>query len=561
MVGKRSYASAVMDKLPDYAGTIAGTCVKAGLEGIVEGLRQANPLKDAANCWTAARNIAKKGVSWNAYKKDLRQGKYLGAGNGAQLALYGGLLASGLYVPFKAAQAVTGAGASLVRTALTSDTFNETVGRALPKTVKQKLARWKDKKHYREQVAPKVKQAALALTGQAPLVLGQWGAEGVQAAGSYLKSSSFTPVKYVGKKVYDLGTCAKNAFEQTVALSTAVQGAQTVNLSNGISLANTVTSITDPQTYQQLGQEFIQHAGNTVQTVGSGLESIVTTGINTAANGVSIPTVSLPQLPSPTQWIPAFDGEEKYALLIAGYDSSHEGFPMQDQAQEYRALLKAGFKPENIYVIGPDGPEPWEPGARELARAYQNTNYRHDCTKENIARVCKEIAEKADSNDTFVCAVSTHGNASNAHSYFAINNGNGKMSDTDFAEAQKPIRAGAEYNFILTCQAGNHPENMPPITANWGAKTGVIAECTDAQNAQAYSAWGTHLFNEIAKNGIDANTNVVDLARRTDLAYTNSFASWNSSRQDPVIYDSATGNVYVLETSALGRQTLVEQNN
>ena len=233
---------------------------------------------------------------------------------------------------------------------------------------------------------------------------------------------------------------------------------------------------------------------------------------------------------------------------------------MADQTKWYNELLDAGFKKENIIVIGPGGGPILIDDCEALRRAYNDNSYSHECTKENLEKVFKDLANRADGNDTVVVHSFSHGLNRGGHSMFALDNGKQDLYDYEYAKMLKPIEAGTELYAITACQSGHFAPNLiDAVNSGNEDNVAVIAECRGDQNAQAEWTYSEHLAKEIAKNGIDKNTNFTEMAENADVNYTQQRkyfgGAWNYTKQSPVVVDMNNGGepIYI-ETSKSGDQ-------
>lgn len=519
ITARAAYETAKLGTRVAWEGAKLGTKLSAKsvpvvIEAGAEGIRNANPFKDVSRIYNSGKNIAKNGVSKKEYIKDLKQGKFLGKGNGATLGLYGGLVASGAYVPLKITQGALGAGAAVTRNILASKPVVNSV-KYVNKNAGKKLKKFTEKDNYRKKVAPKLYEGALGAIGYLPIVAGMWGSRAIAKTGKSLAKSKSSLIKKLGEGMNGVGLRAGNALEQSLTVASLAK-------------AITGTSYRDPVSKYLKNAE--EHAEETVHK-----------GVNEAVNTTNSVIYSDQD----------FGSEEKYAVLIRGYGDQDMPAHIDSQEHSYDSLIKAGFKPDHIYVVGPDTGRHDGSG---LSRAFADTSYSHDCSKENIQRIFDEVGRKADGNDTVVCKVVAHGAYDGDNSKIGVHNGDKIINDYEIADMQKNIHAGGEYNIITACQSGNHSNvignSSNPGWGNYRPNVGTVSECMTNQNAQAYGRFGDYVMDEIAENGIDHKTDFGKLVANAEHNYHASNNSSNRYDQDPVVYNN--GAKYSLVTDENG---------
>ncbi|MBD3259395.1 hypothetical protein GF371_02065 [Candidatus Woesearchaeota archaeon] len=257
---------AVRDKpsLLEKAGEKAGRAAGAGLDLLARagyhGLHAANPVKDVKAFLTAGYNLVRGDWSIKDYKKELKQGKFLGKGNASTLLFYGGLFAAGFYVPLLVTRAAIGAGGYVGKEALTYKHVRKNLANILDES-KESIARLgsmlgidkkktkkvfskknlesffnkiKDDKFYRSKVAPYVLDAAIGLKGYAGLVGAKWfsGTAG-RAAERLAKCTKSKTIKNIAGRIAGMGNFGKNASGDLLSLLVGIQGGYNLH-QNGV---------------------------------------------------------------------------------------------------------------------------------------------------------------------------------------------------------------------------------------------------------------------------------------------------------------------------------------
>jgi hypothetical protein len=237
------------------AGERVGGAVGSSLETLARagyhGIHAANPFRDASNVIKAGYNLLTEKISVKDYLKELKQGKFLGKGNLSTVAFYGGLVASGLYLPLLVTRAAIGAGGYVGKSLLTKDYVKDKVvgfldrnkknigrlgsilglsrsntERALSKrNMEQAFRILKDDKLYKKHVAPYVMDAAIGLKGYAGLVGAKWFSGTIgKGAEKLAKNTKFKSVRFLSNKVAGVGNFGKNASGDLLSLLVALQG-------------------------------------------------------------------------------------------------------------------------------------------------------------------------------------------------------------------------------------------------------------------------------------------------------------------------------------------------
>ncbi|MBW2987412.1 caspase family protein [Candidatus Woesearchaeota archaeon] len=237
------------------AGEKVGGAIGSGLETLARagyhGLHAANPFRDASNFLKAGYHLLKDEKSLKEYFSEAKKGKFLGKGNLSTVAFYGGLVASGLYLPLLVTRAAIGAGGYVGKSMLTTDYVkNKVVGfldrnkkyisrlgsilglnrgnteRALSKRNMEKLfAIIKDDKLYRQKIAPYVMDAAIGLKGYASLVGAKWFSGTIgKGAEKLAKNTKYKSLRFLANKVAGVGNFGKNASGDLLSLLVAIQG-------------------------------------------------------------------------------------------------------------------------------------------------------------------------------------------------------------------------------------------------------------------------------------------------------------------------------------------------
>ncbi|HLC75144.1 MAG TPA: hypothetical protein VJH88_04795 [Candidatus Nanoarchaeia archaeon] len=531
---------------------IAATA-KTGLEAVIDGIEAANPVPDIQRGVAAAQKLWHDGVSLDNYVGNLKKGKVLGKGHGATLLRYGGLLGSGAYIGYAAGKAVAGAVASVARNVLTSDAVVDLAGH-VSDGAKNTLRYFRNKDRWKEYVTPKIAEASLGLLGYAPVIATMWGAQAANKTGEKLQESRWGIVRGIGQALSGVGSRVNNFLNDYVTISTVSDAYNRVRFSDVTTLPQKVMVLAEPQTYVNTAGTFVQEVGraagrledivtsNGAYALGGGLVADITAGhhylteTDVAQIGKDVLAAAYNKGVQIADGIVSIGtGQRKIGVIVAGFQGNGESFHEADLVHNYKCMKDAGF--DEIYVLAPERPNTrLYPDSADVARAFDDNSYSHECTKENLKNIFERVAERADANDVVVTTVYSHGLYRGGHSTCAIDNGNETLYSTELKDMQEPIHAGLELNVVSTCQAGEFA-----VTAASG--TDVITDCRHDQNAQAYGCAGSFVLNEIAK-GITNRTNVLDLAQRADQAYSD--ANFRDGAQDPIV--SVGGRVSVIET-------------
>ena len=206
-----------------------------------------------------------------------------------------------------------------------------------------------------------------------------------------------------------------------------------------------------------------------------------------------------------------------------------------------------GFEPENIYVLKPGGFNPlnWDSdnypeGFDELKEAYRDRSYSHEATNENLARITRHIAQKADSNDTFVFYLSTHGNRTYDSSTDTVNcligmdDGKQQLYDYELGNMVRPIEAGRELYFIDACHSGKFAGVL-----GQGNDMGVAAGISQQVALMDFkgNSLGSYFLDELGKVGFDYETSADEVQGCLENAYEryhDNFKNLQSKEQVPL---------------------------
>ncbi|MBU0615640.1 MAG: hypothetical protein KJ601_06110, partial [Nanoarchaeota archaeon] len=208
----------------EVAGATLETLVEAGKQA----LHAANPLRDIKNTYVAAKNLVKERPTWEKYKENLKQGKFLGEGNLATLLFNTGMVATGMYVPLLVTRAAIGAGAYLGKEAISHDKTRGTIAdvvdklscvpaavgacvgvpyaetrKALSKyNTNNALKKLHDDDYFKQKVFPVALEAAIGLKGYGTLVGAKYGAKiGGKLAEKVHENSRWKGARYIADKV------------------------------------------------------------------------------------------------------------------------------------------------------------------------------------------------------------------------------------------------------------------------------------------------------------------------------------------------------------------------
>ena len=585
---------------PNRADITANKIAEAGGKGLellvhtgVNAAYAANPLRDVKNFFVSGYNIAKEGISWKKYKAELKKGKFLGKGNLANMLFTTGIVASGIYPGLLALRAGIGAGAYLGKRYLTTDknvermsSFTEKRKKSLSrlgktflgiprdkienylskKNIEKELKLLRNDSYYRQKALPTVMDAAIAAKGYSGLIGFKW-LSGALSKGSAKveQSTKSTLIRKIAKAGAKTTGFTRNIFSDTLSALVFASGAYHLHengtlakLASGkyyddakenIEYASSGDLIKDIKAYFSEGKykkDIAKVVSGAADDVAAFVKAQFKAAAQKAEQVVQDPVAAI------------INPEEKYAVVVAGYDAEGTGFfgmgPktnerfLMEQCQIYHDLLDMGFEPENIRVLIPGGLDPkhsdshYPEGWEELKKAYSDDSYSHNATEANLEKILRGMSTKVDGNDTFVFYLTTHGNEGlefddktyefRRPSYAAINNGRDQVHDYELAEYAKGIEGGREIYFIDSCHSGGFAKEL-------GKGNDVcIAACRKDQPAVMHmngDSAGSYFIEELKKNGgIDTSTSyekVKTCLKSAMKKFKSSWARWNSTAQ------------------------------
>jgi hypothetical protein len=236
-----------------------GKAARATLETVIEttkhAISAANPIKDIKNTYTAAKNIWNNKPTWEKYKANLKEGKFLGEGNLATLMFNTGIVATGMYVPLLVTRAAIGGGAYLGKEAVSHDATRgkvaglvdmlsvvpaaagsmigvpyQTTRNALSKDKTDKfLRKLKDDQYFKEKVFPIALDAAIGMKGYGTIVGAKYGAKiGGKLAEEIEANTKWNPIKYTAGIVGAGLGIVSNFFGDVLSALVFKQGVQNV---------------------------------------------------------------------------------------------------------------------------------------------------------------------------------------------------------------------------------------------------------------------------------------------------------------------------------------------
>ena len=591
--------------------TAADKTIQAGQKGLevlvntgINAVHAANPIRDAKNFAKSAYHLVKDKLDWKEYKAGLKKGKFLGKGNLANVLFTTGIVASGMYPALLGLRAGIGATSYIGKRALTTDKIkkkivnfcdkHKTKFSRLGKTflgiprykienylskynVQNEINKLKDDTYYRQKVMPAVMDAAIAAKGYAGIVGFKWLAKALDKTASKIeKNSGNKYVKGLARRAAKIGGFAKNAsgdllsamifasganhLYETGALERAVNGEMYKDVKEKVNYVSSGEATRDVQAY------FSQHqyADDIVETVNgtaSEVANYVKAKFQSTQESVQQAAAEVVN-DSPVAAV--INPEEKYAVLVAGYDAEHTGFfgtgPktnerfLMEQCKVYHDLLEMGFEPENIRVLIPGGLDPkhsdshYPEGWEALKKAYADDSYSHDATEDNLERVLRGMSGKVDGNDTFMFYMTTHGNEGlefddatykfKRPSYAAINNGRDDVHDYELADYCSGIEGGKEIYFIDSCHSGGFAKEI-------GRGDDIcITACKKDQPAVMHmngDSLGSYFVEEMKQNGgIDNDTSYGSVKENLKSALRKFKSTWGrydhtAQEQTPVV--------------------------
>lgn len=184
---------------------------------------------------------------------------------------------------------------------------------------------------------------------------------------------------------------------------------------------------------------------------------------------------------------PAKEKGEKHAVILSTesyadkpesseFDEGLKNAFLINVANQYDALLKLGYKKENIQVLFPNAEiDTTETTDNEKIKQIKNVS---PATKHNLYEALSDISKKIEPEDEFTLIIQGHGRKTRNSSYIAI--GEERITPEELNQYAERINASKERYIIDACYSGNFGilanKNQKVFTSSTSESPGIISK-------------------------------------------------------------------------------------